>query len=246
MPSICISVVSHGQDDLVRELLESLAAHCCCEQLTVIVTRNIPDTTQPHFEQYAFPVTLLNNTTPRGFGANHNQAFLHCREDFFCVVNPDIVFVSDPFPHLTAAVAGSEIGVAAPLLVDSDGGLQDSWRDFPSPVRILQRLVFRESNGEDLQLPETSLAPDWVAGMFMLFPTSIYSRINGFDESYYMYCEDADICRRLALQGSGTLVVSTVQAIHDARRASHTTVRHLSWHISSLLRFFIKYPFYTL
>jgi len=117
---------------------------------------------------------------------------------------------------------------------------------YPTPGRILSRILGGKAKGYEY-LPDNGLVfPDWVAGMFMLFPAHIYQEMSGFDERYFMYCEDADICMRLSQRGYKTQLVFHAQAVHDARRASHRTMPHLRWHVSSLLRFFFKYPFYTL
>jgi GT2 family glycosyltransferase len=244
--TIRLSVVSHDQDDLVYQLLASISRYCLVDQLHVTVVRNTQTSSKLLFEQFPFPVTVLQNSRQKGFGANHNQSFTTCQEDFFCVLNPDILFTSNIFNGLMACFSGQDIGVVAPALIDSDGRLQDSARRYPSPRRIFQRVALSKKTGRATNLNSNSSFPDWVAGMFMLFPAHIYREIGGFDEHFFMYCEDADICKRLALLGYKTQLVCQAQAIHNARRASHRTFQHLRWHISSLLRFFIKYPFYTL
>jgi len=244
--TVHLSVVSHEQDDLVDQLLESVASSCQAEQLVVTVTRNTTIPSRFTFKRFPFPVTILQNSQPKGFGANHNQAFTTCREEFFCVVNPDILLTSDLFDQLIPSLSSKNIGVTAPVLVDSDGRLQDSARMYPTPGRILSRIFLGKAKECEYPPDTDSVFPDWVAGMFMLFPAHLYREIGGFDERYFMYCEDADICMRLSLRGYKTQLVSHAQAVHNARRASHRTMPHLRWHVSSLLRFFFKYPFYTL
>ncbi len=244
--SIRLSVVSHGQDDLVEQLLVSVARYCRAEKIFVTVTRNLSDPSVYNYDHFPFPVTVLENGTPKGFGANHNQAFITCEEDYFCVVNPDILLTSNIFDVLVACFSDQSVGVVAPALVDSEGAPQDSARRYPTPARILRRIVEKLGGGRSRNCLTDPMYPDWVAGMFMLFPTQVYREIGGFDEGYYMYCEDADICRRLCLRGSKAQLVAQVKAVHNARRASHRSTRHLRWHLSSLLRFFIRHPFYRL
>lgn len=243
---IRLSVVSHEQDDLVDQLLASIGRYCRTDRLLVSVVRNTRTPSKFTFERFPFPVTVVQNSTPKGFGANHNQIFAACQEEYFCVLNPDILLTCDPFDRLISCFGNQDVGVVAPTLVDSDGRLQDSARRYPSPGRILRRLVCGKIKDEELFLQGDPVFPDWVAGMFMLFPAAIYREIGGFDERYFMYCEDADICMRLSRRGYKTQLVSQVRAVHNARRASHRTIRHIRWHVSSLVRFFFRYPFYTL
>lgn len=241
-----LSVVSHEQDDLVDQLLESVASYCQPDRIVVTVTRNTRIASKFTFKRFPFPVTVLQNPLPKGFGANHNQAFTTCRQEYFCVVNPDIILTSDLFGDLISSLSAENVGVTAPVLVDSDGRLQDSARRYPTPGRIVSRIYRRKEKEKKYLQGSGPLFPDWVAGMFMLFPAHIYQEMSGFDERYFMYCEDADICMRLSRRGYKTQLVLQAQAIHNARRASHRTMPHLRWHMSSLLRFFFRYPFYTL
>ncbi len=244
--AVHLSVVSHEQDDLVDQLLESVAKSCQPDRIIVTVTRNTRIASKFTFKRFPFPVIVLQNLQPKGFGANHNQAFTTCRQEYFCVVNPDIILTSDLFDDLISSLSFENVGVAAPVLVDSDGTLQDSARKYPTPWRILSRIWRGKAKQYEYPQGSGSVFPDWVAGMFMLFPAHIYQEMSGFDERYFMYCEDADICMRLSQRGYKTQLVFQAQAIHNARRASHRTMPHLRWHMSSLFRFFLRYPFYTL
>lgn len=244
--TVHLSVVSHEQDDLVNQLLESVARYCLPERLVVTVTRNTTTPSLFTFKRLPFSVTILQNSQPKGFGANHNQAFMTCRQEYFCVVNPDIILTSDMFDDLIPPLSVKNIGVTAPVLVDSDGRLQDSARLFPTPGRIISRVFGRRGVECDYPQSKGCISPDWVAGMFMVFPSHVYEKIGGFDERYFMYCEDADICMRLRTRGYKVLVNTRVSAVHNPRRSSHRSLMHLWWHLISLLRFFLRYPFYTL
>jgi GT2 family glycosyltransferase len=79
--------------------------------------------------------------------------------------------------------------------------------------------------------------------MFMLFTRETFEAVGGFDERYYLYYEDVDICARLRMAGKEVVLCPTVQVIHDAQRQSHTSPRHLAWHLASMLRFFTSAPF---
>jgi GT2 family glycosyltransferase len=78
--------------------------------------------------------------------------------------------------------------------------------------------------------------PAWIPGLFMLFRSDAYRQVEGFDERFFMYGEDFDICARLRLAGWKLQIAEQLQARHDARRASHRSKRHLYWHVTSLLK----------
>jgi len=237
-PAVSISIVSHGQGELVAALLSDISAHCTLP-LEIILTLNIPETLTIDTGGCHFPVKIIRNTAQKGFGANHNAAFGHAAAAYFCVLNPDIRIARDPFPQLIELLADQSIGVAAPLIVNPAGGIEDSARRFPTPAGILRKLL-SGSPGPDYVLGEAPVYPDWVAGMFMMFRVTVFRAVDGFDEGYFLYYEDVDLCWRMGCKGWRAALLPTAQAMHDARRTSHRNLRYLSWHGKSMLLFFAK------
>jgi hypothetical protein len=82
--------------------------------------------------------------------------------------------------------------------------------------------------------------PDWVAGMFVLFSALAYKKLEGFDENYFLYYEDVDICRRAHLLGLKIICCPEVTIVHHAQRASRKSIRHMCWHLESMRRYFCK------
>lgn len=239
--TVHLSVVSHGQGELVRNLLTDLNAHCAGRALRVTVTVNVPEAAGIDPRGYSFPVTILENPRPKGFGANHNAAFRHARcvgGDFFCVINPDVRLRDDPFgPLLEVFARMPDAGVVAPRVTDPDGAVEDSARRFPQPWTPVRRLLFGRPQRDSISRDERFF-PDWIAGMFMLFRAEAYRQLNGFDERYFLYYEDVDLCGRLWLSGRRVVVEPSVSIVHAARRDSHRKLRYLLWHARGVWRFF--------
>lgn len=204
----------------------------------VIVVLNIRESMNlPSSER----ITVIENDSPRGFGANHNLAFKHSRQPFFCPMNPDITIQDDPFPGLLSAMDIQGVGVAAPVVVNTMGEVEDSARYFPTIRSVVKKILFG-SKGIFLEVNNAPCVfPEWVAGMFMLFRRESFMRLNGFDEGFYLYYEDVDICVRLWRQGERVVLWQGARVIHDARRDSHRNVAYLKFHMASMLRYFAKY-----
>lgn len=239
MPDLTISIVSHSQAGLVQSLLNDIRVHCPDVSFEVILTLNLDETLPFTLEGFSFPIRVIRNLTPLGFSANHNQAFMCAEGQFFCVLNPDVRFDSNPFPPLLASLKNATIGVAAPLVLGEDGKIEDSARYFPTPCKIICKL-FGKCTGSDYLVNEALVFPDWVGGMFMLFPRHIFERLNGFDQSYFLYYEDVDLCARMRLLGYEVVLCPDAKVIHHAHRSSHRNFRFLLWHLSSMMRFFFS------
>lgn len=231
---IAVSIVCHGHIQMLPRLLGQLLNFPEIEK--IILTFNIPEVIEIANDR----IQILQNIRPKGFSENHNYAFSHCDSEFFCVLNPDISFAENPFPQLLQAASDS-IGLVAPIVKNLDGNIEDSARKFPSPMSILCRRLFNYQDGYHYAQGDANFYPEWVGGMCMLFKSSAYSDVSGFDESYFMYVEDVDICTRLWKTGFKVLVSPGAVVFHDARRASRKNLQHLCWHISSLLRYFLRY-----
>jgi N-acetylglucosaminyl-diphospho-decaprenol L-rhamnosyltransferase len=243
--ALSLSVVSHGQVSLVREFLDDLEKQCRVEALEVLLTINVPEPLPDSFKHYTFPLTLIHNPTPLGFGENHNRAFKQARGDFFCVINPDIRINSNVFPPLVAALGDDSIGIVAPRVVDGSGVIEDSARRFPTPLKILCKL-FGGCTGRDYEIRNEPIYPDWVGGMFMVLRRETYQRLEGFDQRYFLYYEDVDLCARARLNGLKVGLTPQASATHNAQRSSHKNLRYLWMHIRSMLRFFLSATFLKL
>jgi N-acetylglucosaminyl-diphospho-decaprenol L-rhamnosyltransferase len=233
---VCISIVSHGHGSMVGLLVERLLAFAEVGQ--IIVTLNV-------YESISIPndrrVLLISNQIPKGFGENHNTAFSKCHMNYFCPLNPDIEFIENPFPILLPILINNDAALVAPRIIAPDGSTEDSWRYFPTFLSLLKKLFFNNEGRIHEYISAERNYTEWVAGMFMLFQANIFNILGGFDCRFFLYYEDVDICARIWKSNNKILVCPTVSVIHDARRDSRKKIKHLYWHICSLILYLIKY-----
>ncbi len=236
-PEITVSIVSHGQRAMVLDLLDQLARYTSYIE-TVIVTHNLAGEEDVISSKYPFELRNLHNESPLGFGSNHNQAFQYSRTRFYCVMNPDLNVESDPFGELLNCLEDPSISIIAPTIVSPQGKLEDSARYFPTPFDLVRKLFSSYSGIFPLEKSKITVFPDWVAGMFLLFPAEKFKELCGFDEKFFLYYEDVDLCARSWRSGYKVVMHTEVFVIHDARRDSHTSFKYLKWHLASAMRFF--------
>ena len=227
---------------MLKALLGDLERYCKTYPLEVLITLNLPERLPFNTSDFSFPVIAHVNQLPKGFSANHNQAFKISSGQYFCVMNPDVHMDSEVFVALHSCLQDTAVGVAAPVVVGDSGAMEDSARRFPTPFKILCKAL-GGCRGSDYKLNGQTLFPEWVAGMFMLFRREVFEKLGGFDERYFLYYEDVDLCARLNLQGYAVAVCPTATVVHHAQRSSHHSIKYLRWHLSSMLRFFISLPF---
>jgi N-acetylglucosaminyl-diphospho-decaprenol L-rhamnosyltransferase len=234
-----ISIVSHGQGALVEQLLNDIKLVCNSDNLNVTLTLNIPEILSFCPELFPFTLRIVRNYAPKGFGANHNAAFRNFQNNslYFCVLNPDIRLYENPFTPLFKDLGKVNVGLVAPLVVDGSGKLEDSARTFPTPFKVFCKAIGR-SKGADYHIENELIYPDWVAGMFMLFSANVYAKFTGFNEKFFLYYEDVELCARLTLDEYVVVLNPAVRVTHLAQRNSHKSFKYFKWHLVSMLKFF--------
>jgi len=233
-PPITISIVSHGQLALVLPLLEQLDRHSRAVIDKVLLTLNIPEADVLAGRNWGFRVERIENASPKGFGANHNQAFERCGTEWFLVLNPDIRFDNDVLSPLLAQAA-TDAGLLTPRILEPGKTEPEPHRALLTPLEI----VGRKKPGY-----VRPTVPAWIPGLFMLFRSKAYLQVGGFDEKFFMYGEDFDICARTRLAGWKLQVGENLLARHDAQRESHRSRKYLYWHVTSLLKVWLSASFW--
>ena len=245
-PSACItvSIVSHGHGQQVQTLVKQVLADPLVARL--VLTLNIPETLSlPDDDR----LLLIQNSVPKGFGANHNRAYQHCETAYYCVLNPDIVLYDDTFATLLSTLTQEQAGVTGPLVLSPFGQQEDSWREFPTLWSLFLKAMGRDTTiidrvGSEVGSgSESAVYPGWVAGMCMLFDARHYAAVGGFDERFFLYYEDVDICARLWNKNRPVVASPKARVIHAAQRASRRQWQHMKWHAKSMATYLLRYSF---
>jgi GT2 family glycosyltransferase len=234
--SISISIVSHGHGAMLSALINRLSEF---EEIgQIIITRNILES---HTFKSTPQILLIDNTVPTGFATNQNAAFKHCPLPYFCALNPDIQLQGNPFPDLISAIEATEAAIAAPMVKNPVGMGEDSMRPFPTLRSLLAKAAGLKDDCYKVKEGQSLFFPEWVAGMFMLFRSDAFRELGGFDERFFLYYEDVDICARAWKAGMKVVACPSVSVVHDAQRTSHKNLRFMRWHVASIVRYFYKH-----
>ena len=239
-PKMCsISIVSHGQFELVKGLLDDLE-HFGSFIREIILTVNVAEVID--LDRFENEIVVIRNDRPRGFGENHNRAFEASSGDYFLVLNPDLRASGFDFTSFLEKLSLKSVGVLTPMVVNKKGKREDHVRPFPSFAELLRRVSLRFCSGDS----QTDISPEfnrpfWVGGMFMGFRSSVFQNIGGFDQRYFMYLEDVDICAEILSAGYEIVVDPDNRVIHDAQRGSRRNLRLFIIHCISYVSYFRKW-----
>jgi GT2 family glycosyltransferase len=188
--------------------LRSLEDERATVQFEVIVIENASDDGSPQMVQDKYPwVNLQVQSTNLGFGKGHNLGFGLAKGKVLVALNSDTVVHAGALASMAAFLSENpDIGIAGPKLLNPDGSLQLSCRRFPTPIAALFRNTpfgklfpknrfTREYLMSDWAHDEPRDV-DWVSGAALFLSRDAYAKIGGFDERFFMFLEDVDICKR--------------------------------------------------
>lgn len=243
-PDISAIVVAHNSGAELRRCLDSVRREAQREGITaeVLVVDNASvDGCTDDLDGEG--ISVVRNTSNRGFGAAANQGFQAARADRVLVLNPDARLTEGSLGLLMRELdASPEYALAAPTLLLPDGRHQDSPRRFYGVASVLaQRTPFGNTRAGRLAREvhvmqgaprDEAASVDWVTGAAMLLDKSAVAEGGPFDERYFLYFEDVDLCRRLAGGGRAVRFVPEAVVEHDFQRGSRRQVpwNPLLWH----------------
>jgi len=211
MHDVCAIIVSHNGKDWLDAALSSLYARAGNLDLDVVVVDNGSDGSAAYVEE-RFPEARTITCANRGFGAANNRALETGDARYVLFLNPDTEFLSGGLGRLVAALdQRPRIGLAGVRQVTGDGELALSIRRFPSTANMLAEAcavervpLLRRFLGERVIEPaayDRETPCDWTSGSFMLARGEALRQTGGFDERFFLFSEETDLCRRLKEAG---------------------------------------------
>jgi GT2 family glycosyltransferase len=206
--SVDVVVVAYNSRDTLRGCVEPFVAD---PRISVIVVDNAsPDRSLEAVADLA--LTRVVEQRNLGFGHGCNAGWRAGRAPAVLFLNPDTRMSADDVLRLAQTVEDEpSVGAAGPRIVDGDGALDFSQRRFPRLRSTFAQALFvhrafprAEWGDEVIRDPaayESARDAEWLSGACLLVRRDVLEELGGFDEGFFMYCEDKDICRRVALSG---------------------------------------------
>jgi hypothetical protein len=204
-------IVSHNSREWLDAALGSLAEHTREVSLAAVVVDNGEDGAG-EWAASRYPFVRAVRCENRGFGHANNRGLEVTDARFVLFLNPDTEFIAGEVDALVAAMERMpDVGLAGVRQVNGDDALAPTMRRFPSVARALAEAlpVERVPLARDL-LGERELDParygrvsecDWTSGSFMFARAATLERSGGFDERFFLFSEETDLCWRIRWDG---------------------------------------------
>jgi GT2 family glycosyltransferase len=216
------------------------------------------DNTPNRFYEYLFnndSIEYIATDKNIGFGSAHNLILKKIKDKstFHLILNPDVSYNESVIPNLILELKNDDnLVMIAPRVLFLNGDHQYSCRRYPSIIELLARRfsflkpIFRkiiyqgEYRDNDLTKP---FHAEYITGCFQLYKTQDFVNLKGFDERYFLYMEDVDICKKIDNIGKKKLYYPKEQIVHVLKQGSSKDLNLFLRHTSSAIKYFLKWGF---
>jgi len=248
-------VTYHNSPELVLNAIQSCLSSSLCDKVYVIDnsrTSALQTALQHELIEYHFTGKNL------GFGRAHNVAILKKPlSKYHLILNPDVSFGPETLDALMDYMdSQQDIGLTIPKVLSQDGQMQYLCRRLlPTPWILIGRRfmpTFLKKRWQDKfdqyelkdRDPNEIMDVPCISGCFMLVRSKILTEIGGFDERFFMYLEDVDLCRRIG-QKSRIVYYPKVEICHGWSRASYRNIKLMRMHMTSAIKYFNKWGWHS-
>ena len=223
-----LSIVSHGHYDLIasNEWLKQIGSK---RDVRIVIKDNFGQSELAIFCNEN-QISYLKPNGTKGFGENNNEIHRYLvlneivePDGWFLLVNPDVFIEPDYFSMLTDYLLSTDHHFYTPNLFKRKGydEYDNSLRYFPKVRDLISAFVIkpinRHYNKESL---EDGATVDWASGAFLCVRSRKFELIGGFDQRYFMYFEDVDLCRRFQQIDIDLRFLKSVKAVHTGQHAN--------------------------
>ena len=250
-PLISIIIVSWNVRDLVRQCLASIEQYVSYPHQVIVVDNASKDGTVAAIKKEFPQVQVLASSSNLGFAKANNLGLREARGRFVVFLNPDTELIDEPFrAMIDYCRSHPQAGAIGPEILNRDQSHQQSVRNFPKfsdqaiTLLKLRRLLrwtrpmrrYLADPGAQRRQP---LVVDQIMGAAMLFPASAIIKLGGFDERYWIWFEEVDLCQRLKQQGLQVVYFPGSHIVHHGNQSfgQVLSLKKQRWFMQSLRRY---------
>lgn len=222
---ISIIIVHYINNEDLIECLNSLYKHKIKQPFEVIVVDNSSDKNlKRKIKKYNY-LSYIDSGGNIGYGAGINLGATHAKGEYLLVLNPDTIFKINILDKLVSEVKkDKKIGIIAPLLISPNGEILEQGAKELTPTRALFKLSFIDKIWKNNPVSKNYWVKKWdnkklvavdnVPGSAFVIRKDLFQKLGGFDENFFLYFEEFDLCRRVRKSGYKIYIDSSTKLIH--------------------------------
>lgn len=214
---VSIIIVNYNTKELLDQCLKSIINYTKgCSYEVIVVDNKSTDGSKDFFKKEYPNIKYIYNEENLGFGRANNVGARYASGEYLFLLNSDTILISDAISELyIKAKEVPRLGVAGCHLINSDGSSNVTFGMFPS-IKEECHYIIGKIKGIDYKtvVDREKMNVDFVAGADMMIPRNVYEEMHGFDENIFLYFEETDLQKRMALNGFKRVIFADIDIIH--------------------------------
>jgi len=215
---LSIIIVNYNCGKYLEECIISIYEKCTSFTFEVVVfDNNSSDNSIAFLENDFIDVILHKSNENLGFARGNNKAAETAKGEYILLLNNDTILLQNFNPLFTIFENDDSVGVVGIKMLNTQQKYIPSFGKFPKPIRLLKFSNLNYNSKEFLTgnfNDKKNVQVDWVSGSFLMVKNKDWQQVKGLDEDYFMYVEDVDFCKKIALIGKKTVLVTSISYIH--------------------------------
>lgn len=260
-PLVSCIILNYNLKYLPRLCVEAIKrSHCNFDYEIIVVDNNSHDESLDYLKEMheKGEIMLVQTGANLGYGKGNNAGVAHAQGKYILILNPDVGVEENTIQKMVDYMQEHPIvGILGPQLYFFNGQIQDSCRRFMRPLDlIIKRTPLRHLPGMRKRVAHYLMADydkkktqevDMVTGACIMMPRAIFNEIGGFDPRYFLFMEDADLCRTVKKRGYTVVYFPEARALHYHKRLSGGSIfsllfKRIFWiHVNSAVKYFWKW-----
>ena len=237
-------IVNYNTTSHLKECIQSIIDNCSQSDVEIIVVDNASTESSIKAFPEKFPtVKFIFADQNNGFGAGCNLGVKSSTGDFIAFVNPDLVLEENVFLKLGNILSKNETGICGTIMKDFDGNSIYSYNKFPGIFWEFLQATGKGTNEfinekllcTEIVNSEKPIKVDWIVGALMVCNKKVFWEVGGFDEHYFLYYEDTDLCKMIHDKGYKNVIVPGLKVKHF-QRGSIGTVKSENIYYFNMMR----------
>lgn len=216
---LSIIIVNYNGKTFLKSCLESVLKYCEGIDCEIILVDNCSsDFSLETIDINTPKLKIIKNQSNVGFAAANNIGVSFCNGEYILLLNNDTLLADNLKPAIELLKSDISIGAIGIKMLSEDKSYRQSAGYFPSPFKLLRlKSMMIQTNGFKDGLFDKAkkfIPVDWVEASFLLTRHSLWDKLMGMDETFFMYIEDIDYCKRLTYQKKKTVYLPKLSYIH--------------------------------
>ncbi|MEC4003518.1 glycosyltransferase family 2 protein [Flavobacterium sp. SUN052] len=214
---LSVIIVNYNGQRFLKDCLESLRQKLIgISSEIIVIDNNSQDESCTYIKENYPEIKLIESKINYGFGKGNNEAFKQSKGEYLLLINNDTIVLDSLKPVLEKLKSDKSIGAIGINMLNGNKNYLPVSGNFPNFINLFWMKKIQESNTEfkSGNFLKTCYEVDWLSGSFLMIPRRVYTEINGFDEDYFLYVEDVDLCKRISDKGYKRVFLSQYSYIH--------------------------------